>query len=64
MPKVKTHSGAKKRIKKLKSALFKAAHPYRRKHLTQKSGHKKRHLRKAFYISKADARHIAHLMPY
>ena len=28
MPKVKTHSGAKKRFKKLKSGLFKAARPF------------------------------------
>ena len=45
MPKVKTHSGAKKRFKKLKSGLFKAARPFRRHLLTKKSRKTKRNLR-------------------
>ncbi len=45
MPKVKTHSGAKKRFKKLKSGLFKAARPFRRHLLTKKSRKRKRDLR-------------------
>lgn len=37
MPKVKTHSGAKKRFKKLGSGLIKAARPFRRHLLTKKA---------------------------
>lgn len=64
MPKVKTHSGAKKRFKKLKSGLFKAARPLRRHLLTKKSSKRKRHLRAALYIGTRDRRHIAPLLPY
>lgn len=64
MPKVKTHSGAKKRIKKLKSGLFKAARPFRRHLLTKKSSKRKRDLRTGLYIGKCDVGHIAPLLPY
>ncbi len=64
MYKVKTHSGAKKRIKKTKSGLFKAARPYRRHLLTKKSAKRKRKLRTALYICKQDREHIAPLLPY
>ena len=50
MPKVKTHSGAKKRFKKLKSGLFKAGRPLRRHLLTKKSAKRKRQLRGSLYI--------------
>lgn len=62
--KVKTHSGAKKRFKKLKSGLIKAAHGYRRHLLTKKTAKRKRQLRGGFYISAVDAHHIAPLLPY
>ncbi len=64
MPKVKTHSGAKKRFKKLKSGLFKAARPFRRHLLTKKSRKRKRHLRKGLYISTPDRNLVAPLLPY
>jgi large subunit ribosomal protein L35 len=64
MPKVKTHSGAKKRFKKLKSGLIKAARPFRRHLLTKKSRKTKRELRQPLYLSKADKGHIAPLLPY
>lgn len=64
MPKVKTHSGAKKRFKKLKSGLFKASRPFRRHLLTKKSSKRKRELRDALYIDTRDRRHIAPLLPY
>lgn len=64
MPKVKTHSGAKKRFIKLKSGLIKAARPFRRHLLTKKSSKRKAHLRNALYIGKCDIGHIAPLLPY
>jgi large subunit ribosomal protein L35 len=64
MPKVKTHSGAKKRFKKLKSGLIKAARPLRRHLLTKKSAKRKRRLRTGLYISTCDRGHIAPLLPY
>jgi large subunit ribosomal protein L35 len=64
MPKVKTHSGAKKRFKKLKSGLVKASKSFRRHLLTKKSAHRKRHLRAALYIGRQDIKHVAPLLPY
>ena len=64
MPKVKTHSGAKKRFKKLKSGLIKAARPFRRHLLTKKTRKTKRKLRSPLYLHKADKAHIAPLLPY
>jgi large subunit ribosomal protein L35 len=59
---MKTHSGAKKRFKKLKSGLIKAARPFRRHLLSKKSSKRKRHLRSALYLSKQDIHHIAPLL--
>lgn len=64
MYKVKTHSGAKKRIKKLKSGLFKASRSFRRHLLTKKSAKRKRNLRRPLYIGSQDRNHIAQLLPY
>lgn len=64
MSKVKTHSGAKKRFRKTKSGLFKAARPFRRHLLTKKSAKRKRHLRSGLYIAPCDVVHIAPLLPY
>ena len=64
MPKVKTHSGAKKRFKKLKNGLVKAARPFRRHLLTKKSAKRKRNLRRALFIAACDIKHIAPLLPY
>jgi large subunit ribosomal protein L35 len=64
MLKVKTHSGAKKRFKKLKSGHIKASRPFRRHLLTKKSAKRKRHLRSALYIGGQDRNHVAPLLPY
>jgi large subunit ribosomal protein L35 len=64
MTMLKTHSGAKKRLKKLKGGLFKGAHVGRRKKLTQKSAKRKRALRGKLYIHPGDKRRIEHIMPY
>ena len=64
MPKVKTHSGAKKRFKKLKSGEIKAARPFRRHLLTKKSAKRKRGLRSDLYLCQPDRNHVKHLLPY
>ena len=64
MYKMKTHSGAKKRFKKLKSGLIKASRPFRRKLLIKKSQKRKRFLRRALYIHPCDMPRIAPLFPY
>jgi large subunit ribosomal protein L35 len=64
MYKVKTHSGAKKRFKKLKSGLIKAYHPYKRHLLTKKTTKRKRDLRNTMYLSDHDAHHVSPLLPY
>jgi large subunit ribosomal protein L35 len=64
MPKLKTHSGAKKRFKKLKSGLVKAGKAYHRHLLTKKSPQRKRRLGSALYIARCDINHVAPLLPY
>lgn len=64
MPKMKTHSGASKRFKKLKSGLIKYTQAGRRHILTKKSRKRKSHLRDSAYINPCDAPNIASLLPY
>lgn len=58
MPKMKTHRGAAKRFKIKKSGLIKRAKANRSHILTKKSPKRKRHLRKAAYLTPADAKVI------
>ena len=62
MPKQKTHTGAKKRFKLKKSGLVKRNKMNRRHILTKKSPARKRRLRKAGYVSKADEKNIKGLL--
>ncbi|MBE6870768.1 MAG: 50S ribosomal protein L35 [Ruminococcaceae bacterium] len=64
MPKIKTHSGAKKRFTKTKSGLFKRGHTNRRHILNKKDTKRKRHLRKATFASEANAPALKLLVPY
>lgn len=64
MPKMKTHSGASKRIKKNKNKLFKAAKAGRRHLLTKKTSKKKQGMRRSLYINSSDINHIIPLLPY
>jgi len=64
MPKVKTHSGAKKRFRKNSNGLIKAGKAFRRKLLEKKSPNRKRRLRLGLYIKKCDIGHIKPLLPY
>jgi len=62
MPKQKTHSGAKKRFTLKKSGVIKRNKQNRRHILTKKSQDRKRGLRKATYVSKADQKNVKGLL--
>jgi len=63
MPKIKTHRGAAKRFKKLKSGRIKGSHANRRHILTKKKMKRKRHLRDPLYVSDGDSRRFDLLLP-
>ncbi|SES76207.1 50S ribosomal protein L35 [Anaerobranca gottschalkii] len=63
MPKMKTHSGAKKRFKKNKNGKIKRSHAFTSHILTKKTPKRKRNLRKSTLVSKADYKRIAQLLP-
>ncbi len=58
MPKMKTHSGTKKRVKKTATGKVKVSHAFRGHLLSAKSKSAKRAHRKANFISKADLKRI------
>lgn len=62
MPKMKSHSGAKKRLKKTGSGRLKRKKAYRRHILTKKSSKRKRHLRKDALVAPADEKNMQHLL--
>jgi len=62
MPKQKTHTGAKKRFTLKKSGMIKRNKQNRRHILTKKSQDRKRGLRKATYVSKADQKNVKGLL--
>lgn len=64
MPKLKTHTGAKKRFSLTKSGKVKRNHALKNHILTKKSTKKKRSLRKSAYASEANAPTIKKLLPY
>ena len=59
MPKMKSHRGASKRFKRKKSGIIKRKKAYKSHILNKKTTKRKRKLRKAGYISKADAKTIS-----
>ena len=62
MPKMKSHSGAKKRFKISKSGKVKFSKPNRGHFLTKKSSDRKRALRKAGYVQGKMAQNIKKLI--
>ena len=64
MPKLKTHSGAKKRFKVTKNGKIKRAHAYRRHILTKKTTKRTRKLRKAAFADVTNAKTLKLLIPY
>ncbi len=64
MPKMKTHSGAKKRFKLTKNGKVKRAHANRRHILNKKTTKRKRALRKGGYADKSNVAGVKLLIPY
>jgi large subunit ribosomal protein L35 len=64
MPKIKTHTGAKKRFKVTKNGKIKRAHVGRRHILTKKSTKRKRGLRKAGFADATNVAQVKRLIPY
>lgn len=64
MPKMKSKSGAKKRFSATGSGKFKRGAKGRRHLLTRKSQKRKRQARQQSYVSKADEKAVARMLPY
>ena len=60
MPKMKTHSGTKKRVKRTATGKIKVSHSQRGHLLSNKGTNAKRQHRKANYISAGDMKRIKH----
>ena len=64
MPKIKTHSGSKKRFRLTKTGKVKYAHANRSHILNKKSTKRKRGLRKAGYSDSTNVAAIKKMIPY
>jgi large subunit ribosomal protein L35 len=64
MPKIKTHSGAKKRFKLSKSGKVIRAHAYKSHILNKKNTKRKRGLRKTTVADKTNVAQVKRLIPY
>ncbi len=64
MPKIKTHSGAKKRFSLTKSGKVKRASAYKRHILTKKDSKRKRGLRQSAYADVTNEFAIKRMIPY
>ena len=64
MPKIKTHSGAKKRFKLSKNGKPIRAHAYQSHILNKKSTKRKRNLRKTAVADVTNQKQIKRLVPY
>lgn len=64
MPKMKTHRGAAKRVKRTGTGKLKRAKAYTGHNFWAKTTKQKRKLRKAGLISKGDMKRIRTLIPY
>ncbi len=64
MPKIKTHSGAKKRFKLTKTGKVKRAHAFKSHILNKKTTKRKRNLRKTVTADVTNVAKIKKLVPY
>ena len=62
MPKIKTHSGAKKRFKLTGTGKIKRKHAFKSHILTKKTKKRKRNLTKSGLIHKADTDNVMHML--
>lgn len=63
MPKIKTHSGAKKRFKFSKTGKVKRAHAFKSHILTKKDTKRKRGLRAGVYADKTNVKAVRAMLP-
>ena len=64
MPKIKTHSGAKKRFNLTKNGKVKRAHAFKSHILNKKTTKRKRNLRKNAIADKTKTPAVKRLIPY
>lgn len=64
MPKIKTHSGAKKRFKLTKNGKVVRAHAFKSHILNKKSTKRKRNLRKTTLADTTNVMHVKRMVPY
>ena len=64
MPKIKTHSGAKKRFKKTKTGKIVRAHAYKSHILNKKTTKRKRNLRKTTIADVTNVAKVKRMIPY
>lgn len=64
MPKMKTHRGAAKRVKKTGTGKLKRMRSNKSHILTKKTTKRKRRLRQATLVSKADEKKLNKILPY
>ena len=64
MPKVKTHSGAKKRFSLTKTGKVKRSHANKRHILTKKTTKRKRGLRMGAYADDTNTSAVKRMIPY
>jgi len=64
MPKIKTNRGAAKRFRKTGTGRVRRNKAFTSHILTKKSTKRKRNLRNATLVAKADERNISRLIPY
>jgi len=62
MPKMKTHTGAKKRFRLTKSGKIKRGQAYKSHILTKKSPKRKANLRGGAYVHEADAKNVKEML--
>ena len=64
MPKLKTHSGAKKRFSLTKNGKVKRSHAYKSHILTKKNTKRKRGLRQGAYADVTNETAVKRMIPY
>ncbi len=64
MPKLKTHSGAKKRFNLTKTGKVKRSHAFKSHILTKKDTKRKRGLRQGAYADETNVSAIKRMIPY
>lgn len=64
MPKMKTHSGAKKRFRVTGTGKVRTRHSFTSHKFVHKSPRRKRYLDRSALLPESEARHVRRLMPY